>query len=84
MTTLDASRTLGVYELKAHLSSVLEEVMAGAIVTVTRHGHPVARITPITAGTERERRAAVERIKSTRRGVTLGIPVKDAIEEGRR
>jgi len=75
---------MGVYELKTHLSSVLEEVMAGAIVTVTRHGHPIARISPVLSTSDEARRAAVERIQTSRRGRALGIPVTEAIAEGRR
>lgn len=79
-----ASRTIGVYELKATLSSVLEEVLAGHVVTVTRHGHPIASIQPITQTTREQRLAAIERMRENRKEVTLGMNAKDAIAEGRR
>ena len=46
MSVISEQGTVGVYDLKANLSSVLEEVMAGRIVTITRHGHPIASIQP--------------------------------------
>lgn len=82
--TATEERAIGVYELKTHLSSVLEDVMAGHIVTVTRHGHPIATIHPISQSTRAQRIAAFERMRLARAGRTLGMPIKDAIAEGRR
>lgn len=84
MTIQPAERSLGVYELKTHLSSVLEDVLAGMIVTVTRHGHPIARITPVSAASATARRAAAEQLKTARAGRTLGMSMRDAVTEGRR
>ncbi len=79
--TDDAS--IGVFDLKSQLSSVLEHVLAGQIYTVTRHGHPIARITPIAVASANERRAAAARMIEARRGRKLGISMKDAITQGR-
>ena len=84
MSALSDDGTIGVYDLKVHLSSVLEEVLAGRIVTVTRHGHPIALLQPVKASTAAERRRAVDRLRSARRGRSLGMPAKDAIAAGRR
>ena len=83
MTAIADDDTIGVYDLKAHLSSVLEEVIAGRIVTVTRHGHAIARIHPAVTSTLEERRAAIERMKRARKGRKLGMPAKAAVAEGR-
>ena len=83
MRLAEEEKSVGVYELKAHLPSVLEEVLGGAVVTVTRHGHPVARIVPVAATSSEERRAAIARMKAARTGRSLGQSVKSAIEEGR-
>ena len=83
MTAPSDDSTIGVFDLKSQLSSVLEEVMAGQNYTVTRHGHPIARITPISVTSVDERRAAAARMKGARRGRTLGMPMKDAIAQGR-
>lgn len=40
-----SSRTVA--EAKAHLSAILEEVIAGHEVTITRRGRPVARLVPV-------------------------------------
>lgn len=79
-----AERSVGVYELKTHLSSVLEDVLAGTLITVTRHGHPIARISPVAASSEEERRAAVDRIRAARAGRELGMAAAEAVGEGRR
>lgn len=83
MTAIADDDTIGVYDLKAHLSSVLEEVIAGRVVTVTRHGHAIARIHPAVTSTLEERRAAIERMKRARTGRKLGMSAKAAIAEGR-
>lgn len=84
MTDAADQKSIGVYELKAHLSSVLEEVLAGTIITVTRHGHPVARIVPASATSTQDRRAAIDRITVARRGRKLGQAAKAAVNAGRR
>jgi prevent-host-death family protein len=84
MIAQPAERSLGVYELKTHLSSVLDDVLAGMIVTVTRHGHPIARITPVSASSAEARRAAVDQLKAARAGRTLGMSMREAVIEGRR
>jgi prevent-host-death family protein len=83
MSALADEATIGVFDLKSQLSSVLEHVLAGQIYTVTRHGHPIARITPISAASADERRAAAARMIEARRGRKLGMSMKDAIAQGR-
>lgn len=39
-------KSIGTYELKAHLSRILDEVEAGERILVTRNGEPVAEIVP--------------------------------------
>lgn len=39
-------REVGVLEAKTHLSSLLNEVEGGQEVLITRHGRPIARISP--------------------------------------
>ena len=40
--------TVGIRELRQNASAVLRRVAAGETVEVTDHGHPVARIVPVT------------------------------------
>jgi prevent-host-death family protein len=42
--SLDDATTVGVRELRDHLSAYLERVKAGEIITVTDHGRPIARV----------------------------------------
>lgn len=43
---------VGIRELKAHLSAFVDRIENGEVITVTKHGRPVARIIPpeISAG----------------------------------
>ena len=47
--------SMGIRELRNGLSKHLADVRAGATITVTDHGTPVARITPIDTPTALER-----------------------------
>ena len=38
---------IGVRDAKARLSELLERVEAGEVLTLTRHGKPVARLVPV-------------------------------------
>jgi prevent-host-death family protein len=44
--------TVGIRELKAHLSSYVRQVKSGASVVITEHGRPVGRIVPISPSLE--------------------------------
>jgi prevent-host-death family protein len=85
MATLQGN-TVGAYEAKTHLSDLLERVAAGAEITITRHGAPVAKLVPVTKEVRPEERiAAIDRIQKLARGLSLrGLKVKDLIREGRR
>ena len=39
--------TVGIRELRQQTSRVLKRVVAGEVVEVTEHGHPIARIVPL-------------------------------------
>ena len=86
MATLRGSSTVGAYEAKTHLSELLEKVEAGAEITITKHGAPVAKLVPVKKGASPEERvAAIERIQKLASSVSLrGLKVKDLISEGRR
>lgn len=83
--------TVPVYEAKTRLSELLAQAQQGAEITITRHGQPVARLGPpqgpSRAATARSQRAAVAEVIATldklRQGVTLDVPLREAIESGR-
>jgi prevent-host-death family protein len=38
--------TIGIRDLKSHLSAYLEKVQNGHIIIITSHGRPIAQLTP--------------------------------------
>ncbi len=74
--------SIGAYEAKTHLPRLLDEVEQGAAFVITRHGRPVARLVGVRGlPATSDATAAFAR---ARRGLSLGMPVADAIAEGRR
>lgn len=79
------SSTVGAYEAKTNLGRLLEEVAAGATVTITKHGLPVARLVPAASVGHADAEVAIASLRQARRGVKLkGISLKELIEQGRR
>jgi prevent-host-death family protein len=87
--------TVPVYEAKTRLSELLAQASRGEEVTITRHGVPVARLVgPDTRGEpgadgdpgvhrRRQIEAAISALLDLRQGVTLDVPLHDAIASGR-
>lgn len=76
--------TVGAFEAKTHLSTLLDKVAAGEEVVITKHGTPVARL--VGAGhTDRARaQDAFDKLKALRKGTTLGgLSWKTLRDEGR-
>ena len=78
------SSEIGAYQAKTHLPALLERVQRGEQITITKHGKPVARLVPVGKPDLERRREAIEKLKEFAKGHTLGVPVKQLIEEGRR
>jgi len=68
--------TVGVRELKAHLSSYLKRVRAGATISITDRGQVVATIQPAAArpNVERAHRMVAEGKASWNGGKPRGLP----------
>lgn len=47
-------KTLKLHEAKAHLSELIEEVIRGEEVIISRHGKPVAKLTGLAPQNRRE------------------------------
>lgn len=79
-------KTIGAFEAKTHLSTLLERVSKGETITITRHGVPAARLVPVEEPAKRIMHATlVERMRDLRARVRPDtMRVKDMIEEGRR
>ena len=77
--------SVGAYEAKTHLSSLLERVAMGESVTITKHGRPVAVMRPVGELDLPAVETVVAGLRNFRRGRRLdGIELRDLIEEGRR
>ena len=77
-------RKIGAYELKAHLSEVLDDVEHGQTVVVTRHGRPIARISPDAADKREQVNQAVKSLLNfPRTRLPKGITIRKLVEEGR-
>jgi prevent-host-death family protein len=80
-----------VFDAKARLSELLLQVQAGEEITITKHGVPVARLTPATASRTGRKHATQRRsvdaafaaLATLCEGVTLDVPLRDAIESAR-
>jgi prevent-host-death family protein len=76
---------VGAFEAKTHLSRLLDQVERGETIVITRHGRPVARLTPVGGSSLDDRRDAIAQLKELRKGQTLGgLSLRDLIDEGRR
>jgi prevent-host-death family protein len=77
---------VGAYEAKTRFSQLLERVASGEEITITRHGHPVARLVPPlqTNSIESRREAILKMRELARRNRLDGLRVKDLIAKGRR
>lgn len=77
--------TVGAFEAKTHLSTLLERVSRGEEVLITRHGKAIARLVPAVAFDREQINVAITKLKAARAGVTLGgLDWKELRDEGRR
>lgn len=78
-------RTVGAFEAKTHLSALLDAVSAGEQITITRHGHPVARLVPAISAAPARVARTVEQLRLFAQGQTLGgLSVVELRDAGRR
>ena len=74
-------KTIAIYEMKANLSHLLDQVEAGEEITVTRRGVPIARLIPVHPPVQPDV-ALIERIKSSRYKSSLdGLNLRKLIKE---
>ncbi|MFO0872344.1 MAG: type II toxin-antitoxin system prevent-host-death family antitoxin [Phycisphaerales bacterium] len=79
--------TVALFEAKNRLSELVDRVLAGEIIEITRHGKVVARLAPPEDDSARQRSAqeAVDRLQQASRGVSLGtLKSRNLVREGRR
>ena len=77
--------TVGAYEAKTHLPKLLERVIKGERITITKHGVPVAVLQPPESVRRTEPKRVIAELREFRRKHHLdGLSLRDMIEEGRR
>lgn len=77
--------TVGAFEAKTHLSNLLEQVINGEEVLITKHGKPVARLVPEVNANKSRVDEAIAQLKAIRQGVTLDdVSWKELRDEGRK
>lgn len=78
---------VALFDAKNRLSELVDRVVAGEVIEITRRGKVVARLAPPEDETTRLRSAqdAVARLQQASRGVSLGrLKSRDLVREGRR
>ena len=77
--------TVGAYEAKTHLPKLLERVMKGERITITKHGVPVAVLQPPDTEKFVDTKSIIAEIRKLRDKHILGeISIREMIENGRR
>jgi len=82
-------KSVGSYEAKTHLPRLLSQVEKGETITITKHGKPVAVLSPPQHGPERDVSAVIAEFRAysrerARTHVSVSPQeIKDMIEEGR-
>ena len=78
--------TIGAFEAKTHLSSLLDRVEKGETITITRHGVPAALLVPVAqTGPTLTHQEIVEGMRALRKRVKPGkMSVHEMVMEGRR
>ncbi len=79
-------KTVGSYDAKTHLPSLLLEVEQGESITITKHGKPIAKLVPVN-GERKDVKQVIEEFRaySKRQNRSLGgSSIRELIEEGRR
>ena len=74
---------IGAYEAKTHLPKLLERVQNGERFTITKHGRPVAELTPVADRDSARIRLAIDELRDIRKAFARrGVRLKDVLREG--
>lgn len=76
---------VGAFEVKTHLSKLLEQVARGERFIIEKHGVPVAALEPVPPAKQGTAKKNIAALKQFRVGKRLGkMSIRAMIEEGRR
>lgn len=78
--------TIGAFEAKTHLASLLDRVAKGEKITITRHGVPAALLVPVGSTQQKlSHKEIVQGMRDLRKRVKPDkMSVRDMVNEGRR
>ncbi len=77
--------SVGSFEAKTHLSALLDRVVKGETIEITRRGVPIARLVPVGRGNSEELKKVARETRELRKGNRLaGLSIRKLINEGRR
>lgn len=78
--------TIGAFEAKTHLASLLDRVAKGESITITRHGVPAALLVPVSPSEHKlSHQEIIDGMRDLRKRVKAGeMSVRDMVKEGRR
>lgn len=78
--------TVALFEAKNRLSELIDRVVAGEVIEITRRGKVVAQLAPPARdGDAAAAQRAIEALRAEREGVSLGgLKIRDLIAAGRR
>ena len=76
--------TIDAYEAKTHLPKLLERVIKGERITITKHGVPVAVLQPPLNSRKTEPKKVISELRKFREKHSLeGFSIRDMLNEGR-
>ena len=76
---------VGSFDAKTHLTALLERVLKGETIQITRRGVPVAKLVPVQAEKTHDLKETARRIRELSKGNRLGgLNLKAMIHEGHR
>ena len=76
---------IGAYEAKTHLPKLLERVMKGERITITKHGVAVAVLQPPEPERTADTTSVIAELRAFRSKHSLGgLTIREMIEDGRR
>ena len=75
---------VGAYEVKTHISKLLDKVSKGVEFTITRHGVPVAKLVPYNRTKNKNIQKTIKDMEAFQKEHSLNeMSIREMIDEGR-
>jgi prevent-host-death family protein len=83
---MDQHMHVPLFDAKNRLSALVDQVVRGQEVTITRRGVAVAKLVPVLPSFDQDKaRQTAQALRAASRGAKLaGIPIKELVDEGRK